>query len=49
MAAAGQAFGLALAAPGMITDLERYNKVRDLRVIVDNKLLFSDHITEKVI
>ena len=29
-------------------DLERCNKVRDLAVIVDSKLSFSDHITEKV-
>jgi len=32
----------------MIIDLERCNKVRDLGVIVDSKLSFSDHITEKV-
>jgi len=32
----------------MIFDLERYNKVIDLGVIVDSKLPFSDHITEKV-
>jgi len=32
----------------MIIDLERCNKVRDLRVIVDSKLFFYDHITEKV-
>jgi len=32
----------------MIVDLERCNKVRDLGVIVDSKLSFSDHITEKV-
>jgi len=32
----------------MIIDLERCNKVRDLGVIVDSKLSFSDHLTEKV-
>jgi len=32
----------------MVIDLERCNKVRDLGVIVDSKLSFSDHITEKV-
>jgi len=32
----------------MIIDLERCNKVRDLGVIVDSKLSFSDHITEKI-
>jgi len=32
----------------MIIDLERCNKVRDLGVIVDSKLSFFDHITEKV-
>jgi len=32
----------------MIIDLERCDKVRDLGVIVDSKLSFSDHITEKV-
>jgi len=32
----------------MIIDLERCNKVRDMGVIVDSKLSFSDHITEKV-
>jgi len=32
----------------MIIDLERCNKVRDLGVIVDSKLFFPDHITEKV-
>jgi len=32
-----------------IIDLEGCNKVRDLGVIVDSKLSFSDHITEKVI
>jgi len=31
----------------MTIDLERCNKVRDLGVIVDSKLSFSDHITEK--
>ena len=31
-----------------IIDLERCNKVRDLGVIVNSKLSFSDHITEKV-
>jgi len=31
-----------------IIDLERCNKVMDLGVIVDSKLSFSDHITEKV-
>jgi len=31
----------------MIIDLERCNKARDLGVIVDSKLLFSDHKTEK--
>ena len=31
-----------------IIDLERCHKVRDLGVIVDSKLSFSDHITEKV-
>jgi len=35
-------------ADNTITDLERCNKVRDLAVIVDSKLSFSDHITEKV-
>jgi len=32
----------------MIIDLERCNKVRDLGLIADSKLSFSDHITEKV-
>jgi len=32
----------------MIIDLERCNKVRNLGVIVDSKLSFSDHITEKI-
>jgi len=32
----------------MIIDLERCNKVRDLGIIVDSKLSFSDHISEKV-
>jgi len=32
----------------MIIDLERCNKVRDLGVIVDDNLSFSDFITEKV-
>jgi len=32
----------------MIIDLERCNNLRDLGVIVDSKLSFSDHITEKV-
>ena len=36
------------AVDNMIIDLERCNKVRDLGVIVDSKLTFSDHITEKV-
>ena len=31
-----------------IIHLERCNKVRDLGVVVDRKLSFSDHITEKV-
>ena len=31
-----------------INDLERCNKVRDLGVIVDSKLSFTDHITVKV-
>ena len=31
-----------------IIDLERCNKIRDLGVIVDSKLFFSDHITEEV-
>jgi len=38
----------ATAADNTIIDLERSNKVRDLAVIVDSKLSFSDHITEKV-
>jgi len=32
----------------MIIDLERCNKVRDLGLMLDSKLSFSDHITEKV-
>jgi len=32
----------------MIIDLERCNRVRDLGVIVDRLLSFSDHTTEKV-
>jgi len=31
-----------------IIELERCNKVRDLGVIVDSKLSFTDHITVKV-
>jgi len=40
---------LSATVDNTIIDLERCNKARrDLGVIVDSKLSFSDHITEKV-
>jgi len=35
------------AVGNTIIDLERCNKIRNFGVILDSKLSFSDHITEK--